>query len=257
MKKRLWKNSRLIKEEQGAVVVEATISLTAFMFVMVTIFTIVNICLAQAKIGIAICSTASDISKFSYLYELTNIQSMREGFASDAADAENTVNTLQSAMSKIQDLDFEGAAEDAGAAGNQITEMAENGELWSNILAFLKHEGTEYVADSTMEALCDVLVKSHLKTETMSGGDYLAFLGVVNAGGNTSGLDFSGSKFCSPYGDAGGEGDDIIVVVSYDVHVIELLGMDVKFHFQQCAPTKAWPAASGADAGGESEEAGD
>ena len=40
--------------ENGAVTVEATISLTAFMFAIITILTIVNISLVQAKIAIAI-----------------------------------------------------------------------------------------------------------------------------------------------------------------------------------------------------------
>ena len=38
------------KNQEGAVVIEATISLTAFMFLIITILAITNICLAQAKI---------------------------------------------------------------------------------------------------------------------------------------------------------------------------------------------------------------
>ncbi len=34
--------------------------------------------------------------------------------------------------------------------------------------------------------------------------------------------------------------DDIQIVADYDVHVIKLLGIDVTFHFTQCAKTKAW-----------------
>lgn len=43
------KIKNVVLNEQGAIVVEATISLTAFMFLIVTILTVINICYAQAK----------------------------------------------------------------------------------------------------------------------------------------------------------------------------------------------------------------
>ncbi len=42
------------KSEDGAIIVEATISLSTFMFFIVTLLTIVNICYVQSKMGIAI-----------------------------------------------------------------------------------------------------------------------------------------------------------------------------------------------------------
>jgi hypothetical protein len=43
-----------IKGESGSVTIEATISLSAFMFAIVTLLTIVNICLVQARVAVAI-----------------------------------------------------------------------------------------------------------------------------------------------------------------------------------------------------------
>lgn len=40
------KIKNVVLNEQGAIVVEATISLTAFMFLIVTILTVINICYA-------------------------------------------------------------------------------------------------------------------------------------------------------------------------------------------------------------------
>lgn len=42
------------KKDSGSVTIEATISLSAFMFAIVTILTIVNICIVQAKMSYAI-----------------------------------------------------------------------------------------------------------------------------------------------------------------------------------------------------------
>lgn len=40
-----------LKKESGSVTIEATISLSSFMFAIVTILTIVNICVVQAKMS--------------------------------------------------------------------------------------------------------------------------------------------------------------------------------------------------------------
>ena len=60
-----------MKKENGAIVVEATISLTAFMFAILTVIMVLDICYTQAKIGIALNATAKEISQYSYLYSLT------------------------------------------------------------------------------------------------------------------------------------------------------------------------------------------
>lgn len=62
---------RKLKSESGSVTVEATISLSAFMFAIVTILTIINICIVQARVSYAINTTAKEISQYSYLYALT------------------------------------------------------------------------------------------------------------------------------------------------------------------------------------------
>ena len=48
--------------DSGAIVVEAIISLTSFVFAIVTVLTVVNICLIQARMAHAINTTASEIS---------------------------------------------------------------------------------------------------------------------------------------------------------------------------------------------------
>ena len=65
--------NKLKSEENGSVTIEATISLSAFMFAIVTILTIVNICIVQARVSYAINTTAKEISQYSYLYSLTGL----------------------------------------------------------------------------------------------------------------------------------------------------------------------------------------
>ena len=66
-----------ISDEKGAIVIEATLSLTFFMFLIVMLLSIVNICIAQAKIAVALNETAKEISQYSYMYTLTGINEIQ------------------------------------------------------------------------------------------------------------------------------------------------------------------------------------
>ena len=63
--------------ENGVVFIEATIALTAFMFFVVTLLSIVNVCYAQAKIGTALNETAKELSEYSYLYAVTGLNDLK------------------------------------------------------------------------------------------------------------------------------------------------------------------------------------
>ena len=59
---------RKVKNEHGAIVVEATIAFSAFIFLIFIVYSIVDICYIQAKMGIALNESAIDMSQYSYLY---------------------------------------------------------------------------------------------------------------------------------------------------------------------------------------------
>ena len=103
-----------IDRENGVVTVEATISLTAFMFAIITILTIVNIALVQAKIGIAINTTARELSQYSYLYSLTGFNKSEAELAAAAQNGTQSINTIMTnvdtVFNEIQNL---------GNTGNQ------------------------------------------------------------------------------------------------------------------------------------------
>lgn len=220
----------VMKDERGAVVVEATISLTTFMFVIVTLLTITNMCLAQVKIGVALAEAAEDLSKLSYVYEMTGLAGAREGMAANGQSADESLKELQSS---IENLDFGGVA---GIA----TQFAEDGDLQSSLFSLIGTKAVNGVTDGVMRVVCNELVKIHLTDGQTSCGDYLKRLGVKGAGGNETGLRFTKCSFCTP---DGANSDLIIIHVRYTVHVIELLGMDIEYPMEQCVVTKAWKAA--------------
>ena len=98
-----------IKDERGAIVVEATISFTAFIFLLYIIYSIVDICYIQAKMSIALNSAATDISQYSYLYYKFGIDSV-DNAASNAASssralAKDTLKGMDELMTGISDMD--------------------------------------------------------------------------------------------------------------------------------------------------------
>ncbi len=255
-----------IKSESGSVTIEATISLTAFMFAIVTLLTIVNICMIQARMSVAINTTAKELSQYSYLYSLTGFNKSEAELAQAAKDGtesidsimsdvntvfneiENLGNTGNSSLDNISDISNAwnsavGSAENIKNAGSSlkstIEEIAKDPkQLMFGIAKMAASESLNLAKSRLIAApLSKALCKKHLVSS--DGGDvdaYLKQLGVVPAGNGSyiDGLDFSNSTIF-PYGS-----NEITVDVSYDVKVISLLPIDFKFHFHQKAVTHGW-----------------
>ena len=104
--------------ERGAIVVEATLSLTAFVFAIFTILMLVNIYFIQAKMSVALNSAAKEISQYSYLYYAFGINeydaAVSEGTEDSKLTAQKTIdgvgtmlNSLSGAETSIQTGDFD------------------------------------------------------------------------------------------------------------------------------------------------------
>ncbi len=259
---------RKLRKESGSVTIEATISLSAFMFAIVTILTIVNICIIQARISYAINTTAEEISQYSYLYALTGLNESHA--AVDAAGHEDTLpldnvfNDINAMYNEIEDLGDSGLAsisdiDDISAKWENISNSLENledsGSALANDIEDIANNpkqiifGVAKLAGSTildtakskliMEPLAKAMCKKHLVNSKNGNVDsYLKFLGVVPdaTGSYYKGLKFNGSTLF-PNGS-----NEIKVCVSYNVKVIALLPIDFSFHFEQTAITHGWLA---------------
>lgn len=257
-----------LKKKSGSVTIEATISLSAFMFAIVTLLTIVNICVIQAKMSYAINTTAREISQYSYLYSLTGFNN-RENETYEAGkvqtqDVEKILTNVNTVYNEIENLGQTGNqsmdnVEDILNAWDKIAESGENmSEAGSSIQTSIEKiandpknllfgiakiglvKGFDLVKSKFIAApLAKTMCKRHLVNE--KGGDanaYLKHLGVVPSatGSYMDGLDFSESTLF-PYGSS-----EIKINVSYDVKVIALLPIDFSFHFNQTAITHGWLA---------------
>jgi len=266
-------------KERGAIIIEASIALPMFMFMIVTLLTIVNICFAQAKIGVAINTTAKEISQYSYLYGLTGLNQKQKAMKEKGSDSEKKIdeiieaaNTLLESANGIKDgvsSDLKNP-QDVAKAYQEVSDSLESGKeaylTISSQLESIAEDPKEFiigvgymlgngVVDEMKSRLiaaplARTMVKKHLKNSVREDPeDFLRHLGIVPKGDSyLKGLDFTGSRLFP------GGTDEIKIIVRYQVQVITLLNIDIKVNFTQCASTKAWftGVSSAADNSGDS-----
>ena len=240
-------------KEKGAIVVEATISLTAFVFLIFTILSLVNICYIQAKIGLSLNSAAKEISQYSYLYYKFGINEL-DGKISAGTEDEKEVATstidsigtfldsMSDAKSDIETADFDSLVSNIESGATEVDSLI---TMYADKLAddpkgFIvgmgKMAGSE-LKEEIKVVMGQVLAKTFMKKNLKAfpeddPNEFLIRHGIEDG---MAGLDFDYTSLM-----AYGTSNQIQLVVTYDVKVIELLNIDYSFTFRQCAQTTAW-----------------
>ncbi len=256
-----------LKCENGNVTIEATISLTAFMFAIITILTVVNICVAQTVISNAINTTAKEISQYSYLYSLTGIpdsqKNLNESGQAQTENIDEIMENVNAVFTEIENLgqdtkvepqdisgDVANWEELLGSADNIMNSSANTMELFDDIAKdplsmifgvskLVASDGMDLLVSRVIAAnLSKALCEKHLTNE--KGGDietYLKNLGIYSENNNYyDSIDFSSSTLF-PAGS-----NEITVVAKYKIKLIPLLPLDFTFTFEQVASTYGWSA---------------
>lgn len=206
------------KRERGAIIVEATISLTTFIFAMFTLYSLVNICYVQSKMAVAVNVAAKEMSQYAYLYSKIGLDKYMSGSGGKSSEA------LEEGLGVF----FKELGNDTESISEDLSSMLTNvGEVASG------DSGAEYIKNGTGMALAKALVQKNLVA--YEGDTAAAFLLRNNVVDGLGGLNFVYTSFLSNK-----DQDEIDIVVTYDVRVIELLGIEYDFTFVQRAQTKAW-----------------
>lgn len=240
-------------KEKGAIVVEATLALTTFIFAIFTILMIVNIYYVQAKMSVALNAAAKEISQYSYLYYKLGVDELESDLAEEASEsratAEETIDGVGTLVESLSDVkidietaDFDAMMTDIDTAGSTVDSLVEmygdkiGDDPKEFILGMGKLAGSE-LSQEAKTALGQILAKSFMKKNLASykGEDADTFLRRYHVVDGMAGLDFNYTSLM-----AYGTTDQILLVVTYDVQVIKLLNIDFKFTFRQCAKTTAW-----------------
>lgn len=263
------------EKEQGSITIEATIALSAFMFMIVTLLTIVNICIAQAKINYAINATARQISQYTYLYSITGLNEVHKDVYNAGKKNTEDLNTVIDDTSAFYNK-FTGAMDSAGnlvehgkevdsiddlqaikdeasglvdkgkdlvgAGKKTVTDIATMAKNPKKLIFGLAQMAASEGFDKIKSWIGEGLAKGLCEKNLLDGKDgdvesYLKHLRIVPVGDSYyDGLDFSKTQLFP-------DGSYLIrVTVSYDISVVPLLPFNFSFHFCQSAYTYGWGA---------------
>lgn len=242
-----------MNKQRGAIVVEATLSLSIFVFAIFTILNIVNMCFVQAKIGVSLNTAAKEIAQYSYLYYALGINNLESEFHKGTEDsraiADETVDGIGTFMTAFSDakegtqnLDFDqvfGAADTAMDTADGLINTYSDA-ISEDPTAFIKGMAKMAVDELGQEAkkllgqtMAKAFMKKNLKSSPNDDPD--AFLRRHDVVDGMSGLDFNYTTLM-----AYGQSNDIQLVVTYEIRMLQLLNIDFNFKIRQCSKTLAW-----------------
>lgn len=235
------------KRQEGIATVEAIISLTIFIFVFTAIYSIINLCLVQAKVQMALNTSAKEISQYTYFYyvfhgddiedSLKNNSQKAVGvldmFNNTLAQAEETAGSVSNAVGNINEKSIEDVinnAKELNAAANELGALLN--DAGSDPAAYIKSFAafaTSQAAEEAKSYLASVLAK-HMSKRHFSNMD-LEQMGVVKG---FDGMYFGHSQLLK-------DGDDnVYLSVIYELQIADWLPFDLSVTINQTAKTRGW-----------------
>ncbi|RJW75510.1 MULTISPECIES: TadE/TadG family type IV pilus assembly protein [Coprococcus] len=192
--------------DEGAIVVEASIAVPVYAFIIFTILTLVNICYAQAKVQIALNSAARQFSEIAYV-----------AYASNLADAGGYSDGKSSDMTQKISTKLNETMNEWGIQNETLSGMSEMlGK--TSLTGILVNEG----ARATMQSLVDREFK-------------------LSKNGNSSSLVKWLNMDTEPKVHAIITNNDVLVAGAYyEVKVIDLLNIDITYKFHSGTITYLW-----------------
>lgn len=207
---------KIKRHERGAVVAEATIALTAFVFAIYLIISVIDICYVQAKMGIALNSAAKEMSQYAYLYDTMGL----DVFNGEGGKSSALMDSFSEVISKISN-GASNFSQDLGQLLNTASEKA-GGD-----------SASEYIKNGIGMGFAKLCVQKNLKD--YDGDDPDAFLRRWHVKDGLSGLNFINTTFLTDVNQS-----EISLIVAYQVQVVRLLDTEYTFNFVQRAQTKGW-----------------
>ncbi len=205
------------KREKGAIIVEATLVLPFFMFAIIMILSIVDICYVQAKMGVAINAAAKEMSQYGYLYTTLHLDEHMSGEGGKSSEIMDSLSEILNSISQETKAVSSELSSLFGTVGNVA-----GGD-----------SAAEYIKDGVGQELAKKLIEKNLVTH--DGDTAEAFLRRNHVVDGIDGLNFLQTSFLS-----NAEQDEVDIVVSYQISVIKLLNLEYKFTFVQRAKSKVW-----------------
>lgn len=257
------------KEQKGMVVVEAVLSFTVFLMVVIAIIYLINIFVVHNKIQFAINSAAHELASYSYVYQALGVRGAEQTLDADGEaytqPIDDTATQVVDSLNKIQTVyqdgkDTKDTLENMEVSKDSITNAYDQAKKTyadgTEAVDSVKESATQVTnlfsdpqsllvgmiymgASAGRYALKSAGATMAAKTVTQkylgdNADTYLQGYGIKNG---YSGLDFSGSTmFCD-------ENESLIdIVVQYDVDLkfIGLVLPEDSLHVVQRVTVPAW-----------------
>lgn len=242
-------------KNKGSASIEATISLTAFIFVVMAIYSIVNFCIVQQRIAYAINTTAKEMSQYSYFYHVLSLDTLDEKLKKDkkqAVDTYDTFSTLiddaNAEISKIdeggenylisiinnpEDSDINKLIADINKSKESIVEAVNNPKEFVKSMIALAGTGLDDKLKSTVTPLIvKGMARKHFGKNSAEANEYLKKLGVIDG---YDGVNFNLSTMFTTKSP-----QNIEIVAVYNMNLTEIFPFDLKVTICQRATTRAW-----------------
>lgn len=206
--------------EKGAIIVEATISLTIFMFAMFTMLSLIQVAYTQSRMSVALCAATKEVAQLSHIYFATGLD---ESFSGTGGKSSATVNDVASFIASL---------------GGNVGEFSDElGDIMTNGANALQGDSiSDYLKSAAGEAMVLSLMKKNLVTGTsQSAEDFLKKNRVTELSLAESAF-LEGGRISS-----GGSDRDIFMRVVYTIQVIKFFNLDIgSFQLSSWAYTTAW-----------------
>ena len=244
-------------DEKGYIVVETIGCFVLFVFLNISILSLINIVTVQTRVHYALTQAAETLSMYSYTLDALGVAEHLTNSAdrSDAvvAGGNEMISNINEVISTIEDLDVQGAYD----AGQNIYDQASGfvGRLQENpkdVLQNFMNYGLQECSSAALGSCIRPLIGWYLTNGQMSGDEFLKAFQVE---GGLDGLTFysvgkvgfdSDTNRFTPISDNKSKfldsQENIKLVVQYDInYTFGALPLPFgKLHITQEAMTKAW-----------------
>jgi len=241
------------KDENGYIVVETIGSFMLFVFLMISILTLINITIVQSKVHYALTQTANELSMYSYVVDALGLTDTVKTTSETGEEVQGQINSVVNDINSIQSGVSGMTGGTADFMSNLNIVMDSVGSLSGTIDGVIQDpSGTFYNVllyglDKTknyamQELVIRPMVEKYMKNGDVSANDYLRRFNVIEEGGEL--LDLSTSVYINSAG-------DIVIVAEYKINYAYGLGAlplpeaMKTLTITQTAKTKAWLGGEG------------
>lgn len=197
--------------ERGAIIVEATASLTIFMFAIYTVLSVIQICYAQERIAIAMNSATKQMAQCSHLIRATGIDKIITEDGKSSQLSTEVANMMVDLGQKIE-----------GSAPDKLTGFLINGGK-----AMEGDSPMQIVVNLIGEGVMDELMEKNLVTGGCQGMDDFMKRNRI------SNIKHIGSSFME-------DGRKVYMVFKYDISVVKLFNFEKVFHMRHATYMEIW-----------------